>query len=230
MDTGGAGVERRRRRDGDRTRARLLAVAIVEFSEHGYNGGRVDRIVRTAEVTPRMLYHYFGNKDGIYLAALEAVYADIRKGERDLRLDEGDPAQAMRRLVGYTFDFFRGNPTFVRMTQGENMLSGRVVRRSATIRDMSQPLIDAVARLLERGVAAGVFRPGVDALQLYVSVAALGVHHINNAATLSAVFGRDLTDPDWIAQRRAHAVEMVLDHLATGATGAAAADGTAEPS
>jgi AcrR family transcriptional regulator len=208
---------RPRRRDPERTRARLLEVAILEFSEHGYEGARVDRIVRAAEVTPRMLYHYFGNKERLYLAVLDAVYAEIRAGERELRLDEGDPTEAMRRLVGYTFDFFRRNGTFVRITQGENLLSGRYVRRSGLVRDMSQPLIVAIERLLARGVAAGVFRPGVDALQLYVSMVALGVHHINNAATLGAVFGRDLTDPAWTAERRAHAVAMVLRHLGVDA-------------
>lgn len=202
-----------KRRNPERTRARLLDVATREFAEHGYEGARVDRIVRAARVTPRMLYHYFGNKERLYLAVLDAVYADIRAGERDLNLDHGDPAEAMARLAGYTFDFFLRNKTFVRITQGENLLSGRYVQRSRMIRDMSQPLIASIERLLERGVAVGRFKPDVDALQLYVSIVALSVHHINNAATLSAVFGRDLTDPAWIAERRMHAVTMVLRYL-----------------
>ncbi len=207
-----------RRRDPERTRARLLEVATREFAEHGYEGARVDRIVRAAEVTPRMLYHYFGNKERLYVAVLDDVYAEIRSGERELRLDEGDPAEAMRRLVGYTFDFFQGNRTFVRITQGENMLSGRYVRRSRTIRDMSQPLIVSIERLLARGTSAGAFRRGTDALQLYVSIVALSGHHMNNAATLSAVFGRDLADPAWVAERRAHAIAMVLRHLGVDAS------------
>lgn len=198
-----------RQRDPERTRARLLEVATQEFAEHGYEGARVERIVGAAEVTPRMLYHYFGSKERLYLAVLDAVYAEIRTGERALNLDAGDPAEAMRRLTGYTFDFFQKNSTFVRITRGENMLGGRYLRRSGMIRDMSQPLIDQIARLLSRGVAAGAFRAQVDPLQLYVSIVSLSVHHLNNAGTLSAVFGRDLSDRAWIAARRDHAIAMV---------------------
>lgn len=202
-----------RRRDPERTRARLLQVAIREFSEHGYEGARVERVVRAADVTPRMLYHYFGNKERLYVAVLDSVYVDIRRGERTLDLENGEPLDALRRLVGYTFDFFQENETFVRLTRGENMLSGRYVRQSTMIRDMSQPLIESIERLLARGAATGAFRPGVDALQLYVSLVALSAHHINNASTLSAVFGRDLSDPSWRADRRAHAMEMALRHV-----------------
>jgi AcrR family transcriptional regulator len=213
----GAAAAAQRKRDPERTRARLLEVATREFSERGYAGARVDRIVRAARVTPRMLYHYFGSKERLYLAVLDAVYAEIRSGERALDLDGRDPVDAMRRLAGYTFDFFQRNDVFVRITRGENMLGGRYLRRAPIIRDMSQPLIDQIERLLARGVAAGVFRPGVDALQLYVSIVALSVHHLNNAATLSAVFGCDLTDPDWIAERRAHAIAMALRHVGVDA-------------
>ncbi len=207
-----------RRRDPERTRARLLEVATREFAEHGYEGARVERIVRAARVTPRMLYHYFGSKERLYLAVLDAVYAEIRSGERALDLDAGDPAAAMRRLAGYTFDFFQRNDTFVRITRGENMIGGRLLRRATAVRDMSQPLIDQIDRLLARGVAEGAFRPGVDALQLYVSIVALSVHHLNNGATLSAVFGRDLSDPNWVAERRAHAVAMALRHVGVEGT------------
>jgi AcrR family transcriptional regulator len=213
-DTAGA---KPRKRDPERTRARLLDVATREFADHGFEGARVDRIVRAARVTPRMLYHYFGSKERLYLDVLDAVYAEIRAGERDLDLDAGDPVDAMRRLVGFTFDFFQKNRVFVRITRGENMLGGRYLRRSQMIRDMSQPLIDQIDRLLARGVAEGAFRAGVDALQLYVSIVALSVHHLNNAATLSAVFGRELSDRAWIAERRAHAVVMALRHVGVDA-------------
>lgn len=192
-------------------------MAIREFAEHGYEGARVERVVLAADVTPRMLYHYFGNKEGLYLAVLDAAYAELRSGEQELDLDSDAPADALRRLVGYTFDFFQSNTTFVSITRGENMLSGRYVRSAQTIQDMSRPLLRSIERLLARGVKAGAFRRGVDALQLYVSIVALSAHHINNAHTLSAVFGRDLTDPSWVAQRREHAVETVLAYATADA-------------
>lgn len=199
----------KRARDPERTRARLLDAATREFAKHGYDGARVERVVRAARVTTRMLYHYFGNKELLYLAVLDAVYAEIRAGERALDLEDGRPEDGLARLVGFTFDFFQRNDAFVRLTRGENMLEGRFLKRSRMIRDMSQPLLDAIAKLLARGMQSGVFRSGIDPLQLYVTIVALSAHHLNNTYTLSAVFGRDLKDADWLEQRRAHAIDMV---------------------
>lgn len=203
-----------KKRDAERTRARLLAVAVKEFAAHGFEGARVERVVRAANVTPRMLYHYFGNKEQLYVCVLDEVYAQIRAGERQLDLGTGDPVEALRRLAAYTFDFFQDNETFVQLTRAENMVAGRYIRRSRMIRDMSNPLIDAIEALLRRGEAAGAFRSGLDALQLYVSIVALSVHHINNVETLSAVFGADLSDAGWVGVRRQHAVDMVTRYVA----------------
>lgn len=216
-----------RTRDPERTRARLLEEATREFAAHGYDGARVERVVRAAGVNTRMLYHYFGGKEQLYLAVLDRAYADIRAGEQRLGLDAGDPVEAMRRLVAYTFDFFRSHPAFVQLTRGENMLGGRHVRRSEAIRAISLPLIEAIGRLIERGAASGAFREAADPLQLYVSIVALSAHHINAAHTLSAVFAHDLTDPAWIAARRAHAIAMVLRHLGAETSHRAAACQTA---
>lgn len=202
-----------RPRDPERTRAQILAVAIREFSRHGFHGARVERIAKSARCNPRMLYHYFGSKEQLYLAALDEVYARIRAQERSLDLESGAPEMAVRRLVEFTFDFFASNDVFLRMTRNENMLGGRYIQRSQMIRDMSQPLLDAIDRLVARGHAEGVFRERVAPLQLYVSIVALSAHHLNNAATLSATFGADLSDPDWVAARRDHAVAMVLRYL-----------------
>lgn len=173
----------------------------------------MERVVVAAGVTTRMLYHYFGDKDGLYVAVLEAAYAELRTGERRLDLDIGAPEEALDRLVRYTFDFFQSNQVFVRLTQGENLLSGRRARRSKSIREMSQPLIDGIGRLIERGVASGAFTSRPDPLQLYISIVALSAHHINNRHTLGVVFGRDLAEEGWIAARREHAVEMIMRHV-----------------
>ncbi len=199
-----------RTRDAERTRARLLEVATREFAQRGYDGARVERIVRAAGVTTRMLYHYFGSKEKLYVAVLDAVYEDIREGERALALEEGDPVAALRRLVEYTFDFMRDRPLFVKLMRGENMLGGRHVRRSERVREMSQPLLAAIGRLLARGRAAGRFSATPEPMQLYVTIVALSTHHLNAVHTLSAIFGHDLADPDWIAARRVHAVEVAL--------------------
>lgn len=198
-----------RSRDPERTRAQILASALTEFSEHGYDGAKVQKIARGAGCNPRLIYHYFGSKDDLYLAALRQIYAEIRTRETDLHLDALPPEQAIVRLAEFTFDFFDSNTPFVSITRSENLLHGHFVSQIPEIQDISSPLIEKIADLLRRGVTAGVFRADVDPLQLYVSIVALSAHHINAAHTLSATFGTDLTAADWRKERRRHVVAFV---------------------
>lgn len=202
-----------RSRDAARTQAEILSVAVREFAEHGFHGARVERITKAAKCNSRMIYHYFGSKEQLYLAALDSVYAAIRNQESKLNFSSGDPAETARQLVEFTFDYFADNAIFVKMTRNENLLNGKYIRRSHMIRDMSQPLITAIGELVNRGFASGAFTRKPDPVQLYISIVALSGHHLNNAATLGTVVGQDLTDPDWQADRKQHAVDIILSYL-----------------
>ena len=202
-----------RRRDPERTRAQLLEAALTDFADHGFHGARVDRITRAVGCNPRLLYHYFGSKEKLYVAVLEEVFGGIRAGERGLALDRLDPVAGLRRLVEFPYDFFDGNPLFVKIARNENLLEGRFIAEVEAIRTGSQPLIEAIRGILDRGAAAGLFRLGHDPLQLYVSIVALSAHHLNNGHTLSAIFGVDILGADWRAARRAHVADMVLRAL-----------------
>lgn len=211
--TEAAEQKKSRRRDPERTRAQLLEAALHEFADHGFHGARVDRITRAVGCNPRLLYHYFGSKEKLYIAALEHIFADIRAQERELDLDRQEPLQAMRRLVEFTFDFFDGNPLFVKLTRNENLLEGRFIAQIAAIRTSSQPLLEAISAIMARGQAQGVFGHRYDPLQIYVTIVALSAHHLNNGHTLSAIFGIDLLSRDWRGARRAHTVDLVLNAL-----------------
>ena len=202
-----------RSRDPERTRAEILAVALEEFADHGFHGARVERITKAAKCNARMIYHYFGGKEQLYLAALDSVYAAIRNQETQLQFGTADPAFEARRLVEFTFDYFAENATFLKMIRNENLLKGKYIKRSQMIRDMSQPFIKSIGKLIERGHDSGVFARKPDPVQLYVTIVALSAHHLNNAATLGTVVGRDLMAPDWQAERRRHAVEVVMSCL-----------------
>jgi AcrR family transcriptional regulator len=202
-----------RTRDAARTEAEILSVAVHEFAEHGFHGARVERITRAAKCNSRMIYHYFGSKEQLYIAALDSVFAAIRNQEVRLNFSDGDPVVKARQLVEFTFDYFAGNASFRKMTRNENLLDGKYIQRSHMIRDMSQPLIVAIGALIDRGVASGAFSRRADPVQLYLSIVALSAHHLNNAATLGAVVGLDLNDREWQAERRAHAIEVILGYL-----------------
>jgi TetR/AcrR family transcriptional regulator len=181
-----------RRRDPERTKRLLLEAALREFADHGFHGARVERITRSVGCNPRLLYHYFGSKAKLYIAALEDIFSDIRTQEENLELSRLPPVAAMRRLIEFTYDFFDRNPLFVKITRNENLLEGSYIRQTDAIRESSQPLIDAIASILHRGSTEGVFRNVYDPLQVYVTIVALSAHHLNNGHTLSAIFGVDM--------------------------------------
>jgi TetR/AcrR family transcriptional regulator len=203
----------RRARDPERTRRDILVAARREFVEFGLDGARVDRIAEKAGANKRMLYHYFGNKEALYSRVLLEAYRDIRAGEAELRLGELEPAEAMERLVGFTFDHFREHPWFIRLLATENIQRGAFVRQLPEIRDMHSPLVARMAEVLAAGETAGVFRSGVDPVQLYITVAGVSYVYMSNVHTFSVVFDLPLASEPMMAARRTHAIEVVLGYL-----------------
>ena len=203
----------KRLRDPVVSKEKILRAATDEFCSHGFNGARVERIAKRSGANMRMLYHYFDSKEGLYLAALDKVYSEIRTQERQLKLDTLDPIEGMRQLVAFTFDFFASHMDFVGLINNENLMRGRFLKRSPRIRAMTIPLVDAIEDLLQRGSASGVIRKDVDAVQLYVSIVAQSQLHISNRYTLSAIFDRDLGDPAWLADRRRHAQDVIMGYI-----------------
>jgi AcrR family transcriptional regulator len=201
------------RRAPERTREQILQAAIREFADKGLGGARVDAIAARAGANKRMLYHYFDNKAGLFLAVLERIYDDIRHAETELHLDALAPVAAMRRLVEFSFGYFIANPHFIPLLNSENLHRARHLKRSKRIREMHSPLVAMISRMLERGQGSSEFRRDVDPVQLYVSIAALGYFYFANIHTLSTIFGRNLSAPRRVAERKRHAADMVLGYL-----------------
>lgn len=202
------------RRNPVRNQERILQAATEEFARYGLGGARVDRIAARAGANKRMLYYYYGNKEDLFLAVLEDSYAHIRRAELGLRLQDLDPVQGVRRLVEFTWDYYLKHPEFLTLLNSENLHRARHLKRSRDIAAMHSPLIALLRDLLQRGERAGKFRKGVDPVQLYISIAALGYFYLSNRHTLSTIFERDLLAPREKAGRLRHMVELVLGYLA----------------
>jgi len=200
-------------RDPEQTRARILAAAKAEFARVGLGGARVDRIAELAGANKRMLYYYFGNKDELFRAVLEATYEHIRESEKALHLDEVAPAEAIRRLIGFTWNYYLEHPEFLSLLNSENLHRAEHLKQSTRVRQMHSPFVAMIRQILERGCAAGVFRDGVDAVQLYISIAGLAYFYLGNNYTLSAIFGRDLKAKKARDERLAHMSQLVLGYL-----------------
>jgi AcrR family transcriptional regulator len=201
------------RRNPARNQERILKAATEEFARYGLGGARVDRIAARAGANKRMLYYYYGNKEDLFLAVLEARYAHIRRAELGLHLLDLDPLRGMRRLVEFTWDYYLKHPEFLTLLNSENLHRARHLKRSRDIAAMHSPLIALLKDLLVRGERAGKFRKGVDPVQLYISIAALGYFYLSNRHTLSTIFERDLLAPKSKAERLKHMTELVLGYL-----------------
>lgn len=199
-----------RPRDAEATQRRILAAAKIEFARHGLSGARVDVIAARARTNKRMLYHYFGDKDRLFKRVLEDAYLAIRTAEQALSLDELPPEVALETLVRFTWDYYLANPEFIALVNSANLHKARHLKGSAVLNDISRRFVDMVARLLDRGVADGVFRPGVDPVQLNITIAAIGYYYMTNRYSGSIVFERDLMAADALERRLAFNIETIL--------------------
>ena len=216
-ETGSNGLKPRKR-DASATRARILEASRTEFSEHGYSGARIDRIAKSAQSNVQMIYRYFGSKEALYLTVLEDTYARVRSLERKLELGGYEPLEGMKKLIEFTFDFLIEDPVFVAIIRNENVAGGRFVRMSDQVPASTLPLVEAIVDLMKRGRETGVFERDVDPTQLYITILSLCFTHLSNQHTLSVMFQRDLSDQTWLAERRAHVVDVVLTFLSCDRT------------
>jgi AcrR family transcriptional regulator len=202
-----------RLRDADRSQATILAAARDEFAEHGLGGARMDRIAERAGLNKRLIYYYFEDKEQLFRAVLEQAYLNIREEERKLHLLDLKPADAVRRLVEFTWDYYLAHPEFLTLLNSANLHRARHLEESKRAREMNSPLIEMLAEILERGRKDGSFRGGVDPLQLYVSIAGLSYFYLSNSHTLSAIFGRDLLTAKAKNERLTHMCDVILGYL-----------------
>ncbi|MCP5263330.1 MAG: TetR/AcrR family transcriptional regulator [Burkholderiaceae bacterium] len=202
-----------RTNDPERTKAEILRAAIVEFGEKGLAGGRIDEIAAATHTSKRMIYYYFGSKDGLYLAALEQSYARVRDTEMQLRLDDMDPQTALRCLVTVMFDHHLDNEHYIRIVMSENINRGRYLKQSSKIQELNRPAITLLRSIYDRGVAAGLFRPGLDATDIHASISALSFFNVSNRHTFGLIFQQDNQSPAYQANRRENVVQMILRYV-----------------
>jgi AcrR family transcriptional regulator len=189
--------------------ADIIEVGTKEFAEKGLAGARIDVIARAMKTSKRMIYYYFGSKEGLYIAVLEEAYRRIRAIEADLHLDDLEPEAALRKLVSFTVEYQWANPDFVRLVMGENIQRGAYLAQSAKIQSISAPAIEGLRRVYERGVQAGVFRAGLDPVDLHMSISALSVFNVANRHTFALLFKTDFDAPEHQRQRRDNIAELL---------------------
>ena len=140
-----------RTRDAAGTRKKILDAAIEEFAERGLSGARIDSIAHRSGANMRMIYHYYGNKEQLYVFVLDHVYEDIRKKEAALNLTNLEPFEAMMKLFNFTFSHFAANPHVISLWTGENLQQGIYLSTSMRATKLTSPLKYEMAARRPRG-------------------------------------------------------------------------------
>jgi AcrR family transcriptional regulator len=199
-----------RTNDPARTMAGILEVATHEFADKGLTGARIDAIAAATRTSKRMIYYYFGSKDGLYLAVLEEAYRRMRAIESDLHLDDLPPAQALQKLVEFTYDHHRDNEDFIRLVMNENIQRGDYLRQSQSIQALNTNAIASVKAVYDRGVAQGVFRAGLDPVDIHSAISAFTFFNVSNRHTFGLIFQDRASQEKANTLKRVHVVELIL--------------------
>jgi AcrR family transcriptional regulator len=202
--------------DPERSKADILAVATEEFATRGLSGARVDAIAERTRTSKRMIYYYFSGKEGLYRAVLDKAYSEIRSQDSQVGLEDLSPVEAIRRIVEITFDHDETHPNFISLVQVENIHQGRNIAKLPSIKQGSAGVIRVLTAILERGAKQGVFRPGVNALDLHLFISAFCTFRVANRFTFGTVFSCDLSEPKIRKRQRKMIVDAVLRYLANG--------------
>ena len=198
-------------RDPERTRARLLRTGIRLFAARGFHGVSVDEIVAAAKVNKRMVYHYFGSKEDLYLEVLGEVFARLAEPELGAVDREGAPDQKLRRLLAAYYDFLDENPEIVRLLLWENLDGGRHIAAEPG-RLSKNPFVERFRAIIDEGVRAKIFRAPRDARHLLVNLIGLCFIYHSNRHSLAASIGVGV-DPTERRARLEQACDLVLHGL-----------------
>jgi TetR/AcrR family transcriptional regulator len=202
---------------GTDTRQRILDVASKEFSTKGFDGARVDDIMRLAKVSKNLIYHYFNSKEQLFIAVIEAAYEGMHDYHKSWTIDAANAVDGVRQLVRSTFEYWEKSSDFIGLLNSENLHRGKHLRKSKLTKEGYSGLLDKLSQLLKQGEKAGDFRPNVDAVELYISISALAYHYLSNRYTLAYLLDRKLATEDDKKRRIAHIQDIILGYLREGA-------------
>ena len=200
----------RRARSAQATREAILRAATDVFARAGFAGGRVEQISKAAQSHDRMIYYYFGSKQGLFIAVLEDVYRQFNAAESELALDPDQPVAALSAVIGFVWHYYQQHPEFITLLNTENLLRGQHIAASSGMREYSSPVLAITDQVLRSGVAQGKFRSDVSARDVYLMIAALGYFYLGNRYTLSSFLGEDLQAPAALVHWEAFIIDAVL--------------------
>lgn len=191
------------------TRDAILRAATKIFARHGFAGGRIEQISKAAKSHDRMIYYYFGSKEALFIAVIEDTYRRFNEAEQALVLDLAQPLQALDNVVRFVWGYYQKNPEFITLLNSENLLRGKHIAKSARAREYSSPALAITDRVLQSGIAQGLFRADLSARDLYLMIASMAYFYLSNRFTLSSFLGENLEAPAALAHWESFVIDAV---------------------
>jgi hypothetical protein len=146
----------------------------------------------------------------LYQAVLDEAYGGIRQTETTMSIESADAEHVLADHVRLTFDYHNTHPEFVRLVMNENILHGAFIKNVAGIKRRRTSIEDLLGKIIDKGRTEGVFREGIDPIDLHMTISALCFYNVSNRYTFSQIFDRDMTSPAAVASRREQVVQVVL--------------------
>lgn len=204
---------KRLRRAAEVSKELIINAAIQEFALKGFDGARVDEVARRSGINKTLLYYHIGNKDRLFTAALEAIYKTIRIRQKEFSIDKITPEEGIQWLIKLLMSIWVDHPEIGRLLSNANFLGGRHIRQSKLIKRLYSPLLGTLNDLLKSGAKEGIFRKGIDAVDLYISISALSAYYISHHHSFDVLFHTDLMNPRRLRQRERHITDMIFRYL-----------------
>lgn len=203
------------RRDPAKVRADILRVATAEFVENGFGGARIDGIAARTDTTKRMIYYYFDCKETLFTSVMDHTFDEFWRQEMQVDMTGLDPESAMRHFAEDRSDAYLDNADFVRLLAIENRRAAAHLVTRATRGPQDAPAADVVTDVLAKGIAEGLFRADVDAIDVRMLVISYASFRSVFRLTVDTVYGRDMLEPGGLGFYRKLAGEMLVATLTT---------------
>jgi TetR/AcrR family transcriptional regulator len=174
------------------SRHRILEAALTEFAAKGFAGARVDAIARRARINKRMLYHYFGNKEGLFRAVLR------RKITERQAWSAAAPEEPAENLP-FWFDLACRDMNWIRLLEWEALqgTDKKIVdepkRREAAARSVER---------IRRRQAGGHLPDGLDPRHLLLAMIGLTNYPVAFPQLTRLIAGQRVSDPRFQRERR----------------------------
>jgi len=187
-------------RNPQQTQQRILEAALQEFSAKGFAGARVDVIARRARINKRMLYHYFGDKEGLFREVLRRKIA-----ERAAWLASA-PEEPSERLPVW-FQLACRDREWVQLLEWEALQWGE---KKVIDEERRQESVGRAVERVRQQQAKGLLDPGLDPGQLLLSMMALTAYPVAFPQLARLATGLSVSDEKFQKQREAFLRQFAL--------------------